>query len=468
MNDQEFKYTPEKQMITTSHVFDKQLPPLIYNNSHQPSIDLQQQQPNNHHHHNQQSQQQPQQLLQPKIELNEPMNLKNIIGRISTEDNVLFITDKITKIGRTSTTSIVQFNVGKNRFVSRRHLNLKYEQQTGDFYMTCSSKNGIFIDGRFYPKTIEPIRLTKECTFRFASTDLQVKFENLNNQNLNIKTEEVSPKIEIKMENENFDMNNIKIEETLRPKIEVKSPIRTQPFMSCPTSPSHSFQDYSNSNSTNDFFQTPSTSINGEDDKPPYSYAQLIVQSITASTEKQLTLSGIYSFIASTYSYYRNGANKGWQNSIRHNLSLNRCFIKVPRSQDEPGKGSFWRIDPNSEMKLIDQSFKKRRQRYRNPLGRPRSAPVSPSAIDLLLHFGDSSSTRGNSPVNDITMHAGESSGSHFNSMSYENGLNYDSQIKQGNDSHFNSSYFSTPDTSVKRENSGDMMDDNYSDSAEE
>lgn len=55
----------------------------------------------------------------------------------------------------------------------------------------------------------------------------------------------------------------------------------------------------------------------------------------------------------------------------------------MARSQDEPGKGSFWRIDPNSEGKLIDQSYKKRRQRgsqcFRTPYGMPRSAPVSPS-----------------------------------------------------------------------------------------
>lgn len=61
------------------------------------------------------------------------------------------------------------------------------------------------------------------------------------------------------------------------------------------------------------------------------------------------------------------------QNSIRHNLSLNRYFIKVPRSQEEPGKGSFWRIDPSSEAKLVEQAFRKRRQRgvscFRTPFG---------------------------------------------------------------------------------------------------
>lgn len=126
-----------------------------------------------------------------------------------------------------------------------------------------------------------------------------------------------------------------------------------------------------------------------DDSKPPYSYAQLIVQAVTTAPDKQLTLNGIYTHITKNYPYYRT-ADKGWQNSIRHNLSLNRYFIKVPRSQEEPGKGSFWRVDPASESKLVEQAFRKRRPRgvpcFRTPLGplSSRSAPASPNHAGVL------------------------------------------------------------------------------------
>ncbi|XP_015248578.1 PREDICTED: forkhead box protein J1-A-like [Cyprinodon variegatus] len=94
--------------------------------------------------------------------------------------------------------------------------------------------------------------------------------------------------------------------------------------------------------------------------KPPYSYATLICMAMQASKQSKITLSCIYQWITDNFCYYRH-ADPTWQNSIRHNLSLNKCFIKVPRNKDEPGKGGFWKIDPQYTERLLSGAYKKRR-----------------------------------------------------------------------------------------------------------
>ncbi|CAO3596456.1 unnamed protein product [Absidia cylindrospora] len=83
------------------------------------------------------------------------------------------------------------------------------------------------------------------------------------------------------------------------------------------------------------------------DGKPPYSYATLIKYAIENSPNNKLTLSEIYQWVLEHYPYYGT-AGSGWKNSIRHNLSLNKSFVRVARPINEPGKGSYWMVDYRS------------------------------------------------------------------------------------------------------------------------
>ncbi|XP_052594716.1 forkhead box protein N3 isoform X5 [Peromyscus californicus insignis] len=92
--------------------------------------------------------------------------------------------------------------------------------------------------------------------------------------------------------------------------------------------------------------------------KPPYSFSCLIFMAIEDSPTKRLPVKDIYNWILEHFPYFAN-APTGWKNSVRHNLSLNKCFKKVDKERSQSiGKGSLWCIDPEYRQNLI-QALKK-------------------------------------------------------------------------------------------------------------
>ncbi|EMD00686.1 hypothetical protein BAUCODRAFT_60787 [Baudoinia panamericana UAMH 10762] len=136
-------------------------------------------------------------------------------------------------------------------------------------------------------------------------------------------------------------------------------------------------------------------SENSKDLKPPHSYAQLIGMAILSVQEQAMTLNNIYKWIMANYAFYRFNTG-GWQNSIRHNLSLNKAFTKIARRTDEPGKGMKWVIEPTEFDTFVQQGMKGCRRPA--PLPATQSTFGSPQSPAQARHLIDGSKQEDDTP----------------------------------------------------------------------
>ncbi|KAL7419644.1 Pre-rRNA-processing protein fhl1 [Cryptotrichosporon argae] len=82
--------------------------------------------------------------------------------------------------------------------------------------------------------------------------------------------------------------------------------------------------------------------------KPTATFATIIHRALVYLPRGRGTLGEVCNWVAGEWEWFRLNPEAGWQNSIRHNLSLNKAFLKVPRiPEDDPeSKGSVWILDP--------------------------------------------------------------------------------------------------------------------------
>ena len=92
-----------------------------------------------------------------------------------------------------------------------------------------------------------------------------------------------------------------------------------------------------------------------------------------------MLLCDIYQYIMDNFSYYNN-KEKAWRNSIRHNLSLNECFVKNGRADN--GKGNYWSIHPACEEDFSKGDFRRRQARRR-----ARKSTKEPSTSESAMQY---------------------------------------------------------------------------------
>nr|XP_036225812.1 serine-rich adhesin for platelets isoform X11 [Bactrocera oleae] len=121
--------------------------------------------------------------------------------------------------------------------------------------------------------------------------------------------------------------------------------------------------------------------VESEFPKPAYSYSCLIAMALKNSRSGSLPVSEIYSFMCEHFPYFRT-APSGWKNSVRHNLSLNKCFEKIekPATNGNQRKGCLWAMNPDRIVKMDEEVQKWSRK---DPMG-IRNAMVHPDHLDAL------------------------------------------------------------------------------------
>lgn len=266
--------------------------------------------------------------------------------------------------------------LGPSEGISRKHLRLEYNSCERQWEMYCFGRAGVVVDGEKYEPFCHPVILnSKYCSFHFRiSCSCSCPCRS------SIIVDDCSFYFLLPVDSTVASSSRPTLQvEGGRPAAREKKFIHFRKPRKTSSDPAVGVREERIESEMEENLPL------GSMIKPALSYACLIAEAINSTDAKRLTLSGIYTYLSDKYPYFRY-TKSGWQNSIRHNLSLNKAFRKVPRNLGEPGKGMFWIIDSNHKHLVEASGGGRRMQRSKSLQPEQNSAPSSPHIRYSGLH----------------------------------------------------------------------------------
>ncbi|KAK4961525.1 transcription factor [Elasticomyces elasticus] len=290
--------------------------------------------------------------------------------------------------GGPSARTLVDIDLGPDRQVSRSHAIIGYDSEHMQWFVVVNGRNGLRVDNNVLKRGAKAY-LRNGCVIEIANTQMAFVTTATEDSEGPVWDASIVKQAQKSSEDDDEGEDNIR-PGTSRPHAHpggraqmpaesgaytsgdyAGSQNRTHPHSQRamdmgPGTPMRSQQTYMKSSPAANYARgvmmesTESIDYSADsakDLKPPHSYAQLIGMAILSTNEQQMTLNNIYKWIMANYAFYRFNTG-GWQNSIRHNLSLNKAFTKIARRTDEPGKGMKWMIEPTEFDTFVQQGMK--------------------------------------------------------------------------------------------------------------
>ncbi|KAG4305424.1 hypothetical protein PORY_000980 [Pneumocystis oryctolagi] len=287
----------------------------------------------------------------------------------------------------------IDLDLGPAKVVSRKHATIEYDLQGRFWECIIYGRNGVRIDNKLY-RDNKRVKLSSGNILEIGGVQMMFVLPDsvpkISINALNYNEDDIFDKYNQVHDRKSHDIKGALFSPSRRKSYEKgshKENLVSKYYLSTSSK-------YENNES---LIERDLSLDSAKDIKPPYSYATMIAQAIMSTEEGKLTLSGIYSWISNNYAYYR-FSKSGWQNSIRHNLSLNRAFRKVPRRADEPGKGMKWQVSPEYREELVERTKKQGLDRRIKSFNSSTNTNTSNSKMPLIPL---ESLTQRNKPISD-------------------------------------------------------------------